>query len=438
MTVITKKGLALLGGQRAVTTKAPAWPVVTEEDARRMAEVVRSGKWSWFGPHELAFSKEFADFIGSKYALCLSNGTVTIQCALQGVGVKPGDEVIVPGLTWVATAQAALDVGANVVLVDIDPETLCLDPAAVRAAITPKTKAIIPVQLYGCMCDMDAIMSIAKERSLKVVEDVAHQHGSRWRDKGAGAIGDAGSFSFQQSKVLTCGEGGAVTCNNEEVFRIVFAMKQVGWVPDPAVPYVPGQTPKLVASNRYGHNYRMTEMQALLLRGGLTRLEEQTKRREEFALRLAEGLKRIGGPLRAARRDPCVTRQAYYAMTFVFDPAQAGGLTRAQYAQAIGAEGCPLGPPYAPVYRCPLMNLYDETSPVPYRDAAKIQNYAGLKLPNTERACNETALVMSHPNMLGGADYADQMLEGFRKVNDNLAALREHFAAQDRCENRNA
>jgi dTDP-4-amino-4,6-dideoxygalactose transaminase len=185
-----------------------------------------------------------------------------------------------------------------------------------------------------------------------------------------------------------------------------------------------------VASNRYGHNYRMTEMQALLLRSGLTRLEEQNRRREEFALRLAEGLARVGGPLRAARRDPRVTRQAYYAMTFVFNPAQAGGLTRAQYAQAIGAEGCPLGPPYAPVYRSPLMNLYDETSPVPFRDAAKLQNYGALKLPNTERACNETALVMGHPNMLGGSEYADQLLEGFRKVNDNLQALKEHFVAQ--------
>ncbi len=427
MTTSANNHPALLGGVRAVKTRPPAWPVVSEEDARRMAEVVRSGKWSWFGPHELAFCKEYADFIGSKYCLCLSNGTVTIQCALQGVGVEPGDEVIVPGLTWVATAQAALDIGANVVFADIDPQTLALDPASVRAAVTPKTRAIIPVHLYGCMCDMDALLSIAKEHNLKVVEDVAHQHGSRWRGKCAGAIGDAGSFSFQQSKVLTCGEGGAVTCDDDEVFRTVFALKQVGWAPDPAAPYAQGQAPKLAAAGRYGHNYRMTEMQAVLLRGGLARIEEQTSRREEFALRLSEGLAKVGGPLRAAPRDPRVTRQAYYAMTFVFDPAQAGGLSRAQYAQALGAEGCPLGPPYAPVYRNPLMNLYDKTSPVPYRDKAKIQDYAALKLPNVERACGETALVMSHTHMLGGPQYADQMLEGIRKVNDHLGAIKAHL-----------
>ena len=257
MQILKNGTLALGGGKPAVTTKGPAWPVSGRQELTWMAEVVRSGKWSWCGPHETAFCKEYAQFIGSKYCIGLANGTVTLQCALQAVGVKPGDEVIVPGLTWVATAQAALDIGANVVLVDIDPETLCIDPAAIEQAITRKTKAIIPVHLYGCMCDMDAIMKIARRHKLKVVEDVAHQHGSRWRDRGAGDIGDAGSFSFQQSKPLTCGEGGAVTCNDPEVYKTVFALKHVGWGPE------------MTPANRYGHNYRMTEMQAVLLRGGL-------------------------------------------------------------------------------------------------------------------------------------------------------------------------
>jgi len=201
--------LALTGGSPAVTLRPSPWPVVGEQEVRWMEEVVRSGTWSWLGPHETAFCREFADFIGAKYALGVSNGTVTIQTALQAVGVRPGDEVIVPGLTWVATMQAAIDVGADVVLVEIDPETWGIDPAAAEAAITQRTRAIIAVHLYGCMADMDGVMDVARRHGLKVVEDVAHQHGSRWRDQGAGAIGDAGSFSFQQSKVLTCGEGGA-------------------------------------------------------------------------------------------------------------------------------------------------------------------------------------------------------------------------------------
>jgi len=295
--------LAVDGGAPAVTRAAPAWPVAGDLDVAWMEAVVRSGKWSWLGPHETAFCGEFRSFVGSTRCLALVNGTVTLQCALQAVGVEPGHEVIVPGLTWCATAQAALDIGANVVFADIDPETLCLDATAAERAITPRTKAIIPVHLYGCMCDMDALTALARKHSLRIVEDVAHQHGSRWRNRGAGALGDAGSFSFQQSKVLTCGEGGAVTTNDEQVYAIVHALKQVGWGPD-------GKP-----ANRYGHNYRMTEMQAALLRAGLTRLPEQTRRREESAAMLREGLARLGGPLRVARRDPRVTRQAYYALT---------------------------------------------------------------------------------------------------------------------------
>ena len=420
MRVQKSSSLALTGGTPAVTRRAPRWPVAGDLEASWMEGVVRSGQWSWLGPHETAFCNEFKSFIGSRYAIGLANGTVTIQCALQAVGVEPGHEVIIPGLTWCATAQAAFDVGANVVFVDIDPETLCIDPKAIEKAITPRTKAILPVHLYGCMCDMDAIMAIARKHNLKVVEDVAHQHGSRWKNVGAGAIGDAGSFSFQQSKVLTCGEGGGVTCNDEEVYRIVFALKQVGWSPD------------MTPANRYGHNYRMNEMQAVLLRGGLTRIEEQTRIRDENAQYIAAQLRRMGGPLRAARRDPRVTRQAYYAMTLVYDPKAAGGLPRDGYARALVAEGCMLGGTYWPVYKAPLMNLYDRTSPVPYRDQKKLQDYRSLSLPNTERAVSETAALISHVHLLGEKAYIDELLSAIDKVNHALPAVRRAWAAQQK------
>ena len=403
--------LAIDGGAPVVTRAVPAWPVSGDLEVAWMEGVVRSGKWSWLGPHETAFCGEFRSFIGSRYALALANGTVTLQCALQAVGVEPGDEVIVPGLTWCATAQAALDIGANVVLVDIDLETLCIDPKAIEKAITPRTKAIMPVHLYGCMCDMDAIMEIARKHGLKVVEDVAHQHGSRWRNRGAGAIGDAGSFSFQQSKVLTCGEGGAVTTNDEQVYNTVYALKQVGWGPDNK------------PANRYGHNYRMTEMQAVLLRGGLTRLPEQTRLREENAARIREGLAALGGPLRAARRDPRVTRQAYYTMTLQYDVRKANGLPRAAYQWALGAEGFPLGGPYWPVYAAPLLNLYDATSPVPFRKGMKVQDYRNLKLPNVEKAVHETALLLTHTYLLGSGDLMTELLRAVDKVNQNISAV---------------
>ncbi|NLO06899.1 MAG: DegT/DnrJ/EryC1/StrS family aminotransferase [candidate division WS1 bacterium] len=419
--------LAISGGSPAVTLEHQPWPIAGDLEARWMDEVVRSGPWSWVGPHERAFCEEFARFIGARHAMGLSNGTVTIQTALQAVGVRPGDEVIVPGLTWVATMQAALDIGASVVLVDIDPETWGIDPAAAEAAITERTRAIVPVHLYGCMVDMDAIMDLARRYDLKVVEDCAHQHGSRWRDRGAGSIGDAGSFSFQQSKILTSGEGGAITCNDDEVYRTAFALKHVGWAPT-------ADGEGLEAGGVYAHNYRTTEMQCVLLRGGLTRIEEQSRIRGENVARLTEGLARIGGPLRVARRDPRITRQAYYAVTMHFDPAQADGVDRAHYVAALAAEGVGIGVPYYPVYRHPLMNLQHPTSPIPFRDPALTQDYANLSLPNVERTCGETGAVMSHKSLLSEPEYIDQLIEGVAKVNDRLEAVREHFAAQEATE----
>ncbi|MHB8997615.1 MAG: DegT/DnrJ/EryC1/StrS family aminotransferase [Armatimonadota bacterium] len=411
--------LALTGGSPAITLKPYPWPIVGEQEVQWMEEVVRSGKWSWMGPHETAFTEDFRQFIGANHALCVSNGTVSIQCALQAVGVEPGDEVIVPGLTWVATAQAAMDIGAHVVLVDIDPETLCIDPEAVAAAITPRTKAIVPVQLYGCMCDMDALAELAQKHDLKIVEDVAHQHGSQWKGIGAGALGDAGSFSFQQSKVLPSGEGGAITCRDEPAYRTAFALKQVGWSPPP----------DMAPANHYGHNYRITEMQCVLLRGGLSRLADQTAKRDQNAQRLAAGLKALGGPLRAARRDPRVTRQAYYCLTMVFDPEQAEGLTRGQYLQALAAEGFYAGETYDPVYRNPLLNLYDKTSPIPYRKDVP-QDYSTMRLPGCEQAKTETAVVMSHTQLLAEPQFIEQLLAAVEKVNGDLAGVKRHFDSQ--------
>lgn len=427
-----KQALAVSGGKPAVQRRAPQWPVAGDWEAKEMAKVVRSGAWSWLGHHERQFSDDFARYIGTRHCLCLSNGTVTLQCALQAVGVVPGDEVIVPGLTWVATAQAALDIGANVVLVDIDPRTLCIDPGAIEAAITPRTKAIIPVHLYGCMCDMDAIAAIARKHKLKVVEDVAHQHGSQWRGKRAGSLGDAGSFSFQQSKVLTCGEGGAITCDNQDVYLTCFALKQVGWMPDVSKPAEAGKAPPLIAGNRYGHNYRMTEMQAVLLRGGLSRLEEQTKRREESAARLREGLEKLGGPLQLAPRDPRVTCQAYYCLTLVYDGSAAKGLPRSVYTRALRSEGFMAAYTYPPVYRAPLLNLYDRTSPVPFRPKGTIQNYRRLRLKNCEKAVDETALVLPHQYLLGDKKYTDQLLAAVAKVNDDLPGVAKAWRRKKR------
>ena len=202
---------------------------------------------------EAEFAEKFAAFSRAKYCVCLMNGTVALQLALEALDIGAGDEVIVPGYTWQATAAACLDVNAIPIIVDVDPETYCIDPALVEAAITPRTRAIIPVYLYGSMADMERIMEIARKHDLKVIEDCAQTHGSRWREMGAGAIGDVGSFSMQHSKVLTSGEGGATITNDDNLYDRLCALRHCGR---------PREGEK---SPIQSGNYRMTEFQAAVL-----------------------------------------------------------------------------------------------------------------------------------------------------------------------------
>jgi L-glutamine:2-deoxy-scyllo-inosose/3-amino-2,3-dideoxy-scyllo-inosose aminotransferase len=237
------------------------------------------------GPKE-RFNEAFAKFTGTKYALSIANGTVTLQVALEACGVGYGDEVIVPGLTWQATAAAALDINAVPVLVDVTEDTWCIDPAKVEEAITPRTKAIIPVHLYGSVANMDAIRRIARKHNLEVIEDCAHKHGGEWKGKKAGSIGDVGSFSFQLSKLLTAGEGGALTTSDPELYERLDALRNCGRRPERDIGAGKGE-------GIYGSegdflqsgNYRLTDFQAALLLEGLRRLPNtQAARREREIL----------------------------------------------------------------------------------------------------------------------------------------------------------
>ena len=202
----------------------------------------------------------------------------------------------------------------------------------------------------------------------------------------------------------------------------------MGWRPgDPANKPYDG----LIKANRYGHNYRITEMQAVLLRGGLARLEDEMRVREESAAYLREQLSALGGPLQVAPRDPRVTRQSYYALTLHYDAGKADGLPRGPYLRAARAEGLPLDETYGVVYKNALLNLYDRTSPIPYRDASRMQDYATLDLPNAERACNETAVLLSHTHLLGDGDYLDQLVAAVKKINDHPADVKRYAVEND-------
>ena len=226
-----KEKLAINGGEKvfAENPQIPVWPVVSEKTAEKLKEVYFSRKWSFNGPEEQKFARNFARYNNAKYGIVMANGTVTLESALHALGIGPGDEVIVPALTWIATAMAVHYVGATPVFVDIESDTWCLDPVKLEDAITPATKAVIPVHLYGSMADMDKIMDIAKKNNMYVIEDCAHAQGGVWDGKGLGSIGIVGSFSFQESKTLSSGEGGICLTNNEELAEKLYRIKHIGY-----------------------------------------------------------------------------------------------------------------------------------------------------------------------------------------------------------------
>ena len=300
--------LAIKGGSPVRNIKNnpwPAWPVWDKNEERALIETLNSGVWSYNGPKETEFNRNFAEFTGVRYAISAANGTVTLQIAMEACGIGVGDEVIIPGLTWQATAASITDVNAVPVLADVCEDTWCLDPAEIEKAITSKTKAIVPVHLYGSFADMDAIIDIAKRHNLLVIEDCSHKHGGEWNGKKAGSIGDIGSFSFQLSKILTAGEGGILTTDNPELAEKMDALRNCGRRPlgDKFTNIDKGAG---VYSDQGNYiqsgNYRITEFQAALLIEGLKRLPEQNSNRDKNAIYMNSLLAGLSGSYTDAAR----------------------------------------------------------------------------------------------------------------------------------------
>ncbi|HEV8165447.1 MAG TPA: aminotransferase class I/II-fold pyridoxal phosphate-dependent enzyme, partial [Actinomycetota bacterium] len=255
--------LAVCGGVPVRPLGYPEWPVVDERDVEAVARVVRSGRWGGFpepGPRAAEFAARFAAYQGAAHGVVMANGTVTMEVALKALGIGWGDEVIVPALTFSATAYAVMAAGALPVFCDVVPDTLTLDPDQVEAAVTPRTRAVLPVHLGHQMADMDRIVEVARRHSLAVVEDCAHAHGQRWRDRGAGCFGEFGSFSHQSMKLLTAGEGGSLLTGDEQLARRAHSLIDCGRPKDPDE-----------KEYTFGANYRLGELHAALLLVGLGR-----------------------------------------------------------------------------------------------------------------------------------------------------------------------
>ncbi len=328
--------LAIDGGSKVFSEpiKYPNWPPRYPETAERIKNLYLNDRWSFYGPREIEFNNQFAKFTGALHCESMINGTVTLETALRALGVGAGDEVIVPAHTWMATGLAPIYCGATTVIADIDPATLCLDPEKFEQAITPKTKAVIPVHLFGSMADMDKIMAIARKHGLKVVEDCAHAHGGRWAGKHVGTIGDVGSFSFQESKLMASGEGGACITNDPQLAdalgRISHIGYQYGAKQGQGTPTPEGMT---------CFNFRFTEYQAEILLSQLEHLAEFTAERDVKAARFRARLEAIPGITTQAKgrlADP----QSYYMFAFKVDDTHLKpGITRDRVREAIQAEG---------------------------------------------------------------------------------------------------
>jgi len=384
--------LAIDGGTPVRSKPFPSWPMWGKREEELLLEVLHSGKWGTLnGPKVIEFENKFAAFQGAKYGVCVTGGTAALELALRAMGIGPGDEVITSPYTFVATASAMFKVGATPTFADVEPGTLSLDAARVEEAITPRTKAILPVHIGGCPTNMDAINQVARRHRLLVLEDACQAWGAEWGGKRVGPLGDLGGFSFQASKNINAGEGGIIVTNDPELYERAWALHNVG---------------RTLGKSRHeqdllGFNYRMTEWQGAVLLAQLERLPQHIKLREESAAYLTDLLEEIPG-ITPRTRDPRVTQHAWHLYMFFYDGQAFGGLPREDFIRALQAEGVPCSPGYKPLYTSPAVRrawAEQQGQIKPWqKEAASLPE--AKPCPVCEKACQET--VWFYQNMLLG------------------------------------
>jgi dTDP-4-amino-4,6-dideoxygalactose transaminase len=403
--------LALLGGAPVRSRPFHAWPVFGASDEERLLMTLRSGKWGkGAGTQVVEFERRFAAMHGCRHGIGVVNGTVSLRLALMAAGIGEGDEVIVPPYTFYATASAVIEANAVPVFADVDLATFNLDPKAVAAAITPRTKAVIPVHFAGLPVDMDAINALARTHGLCVIEDAAHAHGASYRGRAVGSLGHMASFSFQSSKNLTSGEGGIITTNDDTFAGRCWSMHNCGRIP----------TGAWYEHHVLGANYRLGEFQGAVLNSQLDRLEEQTVTRDANGRHLESRLAGLPGLHPQLRTADC-TRHSYHLFMLRID-AEAFGAPRAAVLQALRAEGihCSGGYPIS-LHQQPM---FVQKAFGPYHAGRRADlDYRRTQCPNSDRICREQGLWLEQANFLGTRDDMDDIARAFAKVHEHRAAL---------------
>lgn len=323
----------ILGGNPACPGEWPRWPVTKQDDVDAMTEVLQSGDWYRYNGGESTvdvFEKQWAAALKVPYCQATSCGTSALVTALAALNIGPGDEVLLPPYTFIATVNAVIAHHALPVFVDSDIATAQIDPAKIEERINENTRCVIPVQLGGASCDMDQVLAIAKRKNIHVLEDSCQTHTGEWKGKRLGTLGDAGCYSFQNSKNLTSGEGGALVTSNETLYARAQSYQDNGG----------GRLKHDGGYTGNGVNLRLTNFQGALLQHQLARLEVQSKIREDNASYLRQLLDEIGG-VRAKKLLAGTTRHGYHLFIFEFDRDAFANLGKNKFTAALRAEGVP-------------------------------------------------------------------------------------------------
>lgn len=414
MTELATGKLAINGGTPVRTKPFPGWPHHDDAERRGLLRALGRGAWGGRigrGEGEAAdFEAEFAAAHDAPAALAVTNGTHALQLALEVEGVGPGDEVLVPALTPIPTSNAVRQRGAVPIPVDVDPRTYCLDPDRLEAARTDRCAAVIVVHLGGHVADMERILAWAARSGVTVIQDAAHAHGARWRERGIGAFGTIATFSFMQTKVMTAGEGGALLLPDEAAFEQAFSRHCLGRMPS-GVP---------AGFQTASSNYRISEFAAAVLRAQLARLPAQNRHRERRWRQLVELLARIPG-VTPQGRDPRCTTHPYYLAPMTLDPAPHGDLSRRLVVSALQAEGIPAYPMFPPIYRLPA--FWD----APAHPSAPSVEHLAAACAHSEHIGGR-GFFLRHEVLLGDERDIQDVADAMEKV---LGVLSAHPSAAD-------
>lgn len=410
---------AMLGGEpvRKKADKWTKWPIIGDNDVKMITEVLKSGLWNRLqGPVTPKFESVWAERMQAKYCLATANGTSALITAMAALDIGPGDEVIVPPYTFAATVNAVLLHHALPIFADTDIETFQIDNNSINSLVNTSTAAIIPVHLGGSVADLDAIHKISADKKLKVIEDACQSPLAEWRGKPVSAQADVGCFSFQASKNLNAGEGGALLTNNADIYEEARSFHNNGRA-----------KPSISVGNygRNGANLRLTEFQSAILLAQMERLDKQAQTREQNAQYLSKQLAEIPG-IKPARMYEGCTRNAYHLYMFRYDAKAFEGLPRATFLRAMSSEGIPVSPGYSQLNKEHFLSVVKSNKGFLRIYGEKHMNdwYArNADRPANDRVCSE-ALWLTQNMLLGPRSDMDQIANAIRKIQKHAGAIK--------------